>query len=93
MSELFDIPESLSPKLKWLKEHGLETAYFPENSDLPESPETGETCYPWICYSELDSERYNPDFKPGVGETEEDAIWNYCRKNALPHYSHETKSR
>lgn len=87
MSELFALPESLSPKLKWLRAHGLDTHHFPEYADLPESPETGKICYPWICYMDCWDDKYDVNFKPGEAETEEDAIWDYCRKNNLPHYS------
>jgi hypothetical protein len=82
MTELFDIPESLSPKLKWLKQHGLVTKYDAELECCPESPETGETCYPWLCgFLDGRSEPY------GVGKTEEDAIGDFCHKTDTPHYS------
>ena len=84
-TELFDIPESLSPKLKWLGTHGLITRYDPELGDCPESPETGNTCYPWIVTQagvvEFDQ------FTLGSGRTEEEAIINYCEKTGTPHYS------
>lgn len=82
MNELFPVEVSLSPKLKWLAKHGLITKHDPTLEDCPESPETGETCYPWVC-GVLDG-RAEPY---GVGLTEEDAIVDYCRKNDLPHYS------
>lgn len=81
-ADLFPIPESLSPKLAWLRANGLRAEFDPRFDGTEESPETGETVYPWLC-GKLDGEpeRY------GVGMTDEDAIWDYCRKNDLTHYS------
>jgi len=30
MSDLFDIPETLSPRLAWMKEHGIQSIQNPE---------------------------------------------------------------
>lgn len=87
MNTLFgeELPESLSPKLAWLRKHGLETRFDPELADCPESPETGDTCYPWIVTQanvlEIDQ------FTLGVGATEDEAIIDYCRKTETLHYS------
>lgn len=85
-TELFaDLPESPSPKLVWLRKHGLETRFDPELADCPESPETGDTCYPWIVAQadviELDR------FTLGSGATEDEAILDYCARTGIPHYS------
>jgi len=84
MNQLFDIPESLSPKLAWLKKHGLVTVYDAELESCPESPETGDTCYPWIVTQadvmEIDQ------FCLGSGKTEEEAIISFCEKTGTPHY-------
>ncbi len=80
-SELFEVPESLSPKLKWMRAHGLVTEFDEELVHMPESPETGETCYPWVCYSCVDDMAY------GFGESEEDAIADACSRLGLVHYS------
>lgn len=85
-TELFPIPESLSPKLAWLRANGLMTHYDARLTDCPESPETGAICYPWIC-SKRENDPFIYDGLIGVGPNEEDAIWDYCRKNDLPHYS------
>lgn len=82
-----EIPESLSPKLAWLKKHGLTTHFLPpeESLELRECPETGETIYPWRCG--ISHPEFGFAVPYGVGETEADAIIDYCRKNDLPHYS------
>lgn len=86
--QLFDLPESLSPKLAWLRAHGLVTSYHSEYEEGGESPETGEEIYPWTCA------RYAPPQDRsisqgiiGVGRTEDDSIVDYCKRSALPHYS------
>lgn len=80
-----DLLESPSPKLAWLRKHGLITKYDKELEACPESPETGDTCYPWIVTQadvmELDQ------FCLGSGQTEEEAILNYCEKTGTRHYS------
>lgn len=88
MTELFDIPESLSPKLVWLKKQGLVTSYHAEYADGGESPETGEDIYPWTC-----SQQHPPAHGTisqgiiGVGRNETDAILDYCKRTGLVHYS------
>lgn len=84
MKELFDIPESLSPKLAWLRKHALRTDYDPrfDTSPLQESPETGADIYPWMC-----GEQAQHSDRPGFGMTEEDACIDYCRKNDITHWT------
>lgn len=88
MTELFPVPESLSPKLAWLKKHGLMTHFDVDLINLPESLETEDTCYPWIC-SKRDSDPFAYRAGAsiiGVGVTEEEAIIDYCQKNDLKHW-------
>ena len=82
--ELFLVPLSLSPKMAWLKKHGLVTSHDPEFTGLPESPETGDICFPWLCDKEsgdLCAEN------TGGGRTEDEAILNYCEKTGTKHWS------
>lgn len=71
MTELFDIGESLSPRLKWMREHevrtfSLDEGYYEEfNLD------------PWECTSN------KGNFRKGKGETEDEAIIDFARKNNL----------
>lgn len=83
--ELFPVEASLSPRLAWLKEHNLTTKHDPELASCPESPETGDTCYPWLCVKE--DEHGFALARIGVGMTEEDACVDYARKNDLKHWS------
>ena len=42
-----------SPRLKWMKAHGITTTYAPFNEgDENESPETGATIYAWYASQE-----------------------------------------
>lgn len=83
MNTLFgeELPESLSPKLAWLRKHGITTKERPA-LEFSLSMSDHPKYYPWVCGA-LDGmvEPY------GVGETEDDAIWDYCHKNDLTHYS------
>ena len=80
-----DLPESPSPKLTWLRKHGLITKYDPELEACPESPETGETCHPWIV-TQAAVMRFGR-FTLGAGQTEDEAILDFCAKQGIPHYS------
>ena len=87
--DLFDmfavkVEPAISPRLAWLHKHGLTTRHDPELESCPESPETGNTCYPWACVKE---DKYGFAIYPiGVGMTEEDACIDYCRENNVPHW-------
>ncbi len=86
MTDMFpDLPEVLSPKLAWIKKHGLRTMF--DDNMRGECPETGADLYPWACCKE--GKTYSPGDWPiiGVGDTEEEAIWDFCWKNDVKHYS------
>jgi hypothetical protein len=85
--DLFPGTFSLSPKLEWLKQHGLRTVFDADQLDCPESPETGEVCYPWLCAPKSNMDSWTFDYRLGVGRCEEDAIVDYCMKTGTPHYS------
>ena len=91
--ELFTVPESLSPKLEWLRKHCLETAFDAGwTADMQESPETGETLHPYSCYrSDLKGE---VNFHTaGLGATEEEAILDFCAKHPeVKHWTIETET-
>lgn len=89
-TELFpDLPESPSPKLAWMRKHGLATHFDGGLAACPESPETGDTCFPWICsQAKSASLLFSSEIqRVGVGTTEDEAIIDFCRKNDVTHYS------
>ena len=61
MTELFDIPETKSPRLIWLERHGIKVS--PSRTHGPSHKH-------WMAY------RHDDDFisASGYGETEDDAI-------------------
>ncbi len=63
--ELFAIPESLSPKLAWLRRHDLSVRRMPNDT--------------YRC--ELNDETF------GVGDTELEAIEDFCVKTKLKHWN------
>ena len=70
MSEdLFPVPEVLSPKLAWLRKHGL----------------TAERIGPDVFRC-----RNSAHTLTGEGQTEADAILDYCERHHLTHYSLES---
>lgn len=87
MNELFDIPVSLSPKLKWLEKHGLEIEHFPDVVAGQECAETGDTIYPWSCHIKKPEGSLYAGSQIGTGATEEEAIIDYCHNSGTPHYS------
>jgi hypothetical protein len=76
---LFPVVESLSPRLAWMKQHGL-ICYFSDFTG--ESPETGNDIRPWTC-SRADAPQEVLFGKAGIGDTEEDACADYARKHSL----------
>lgn len=74
---LFDVPECLSPKLAWLKKHGLETAFDAGWQDKSEA---------WSCYPKGMKGELTPH-NCGLGETEEEAILSFCENIGVKHYS------
>lgn len=87
MSELFDIPECLSPRLKWMKDHGILTHHNPDCDP------------PWIAIKPMLPEHkgknigeimgdacrlYDEGGWIGEGEGEADAMADLARKINLP---------
>jgi hypothetical protein len=72
---LFDIPESLSPFLKWKKAHDLRTWETPTESD------------PWTCCSRqhVDDGEIDDDTAT-IGATEQEACENFCLMFGVPHW-------
>lgn len=66
MSELFEVPEVLSPKLAWLKKHRLKV--------FDNSPKG------WMC-------RNAGWTKNASGDTEDEAILDYCERHNLKHWT------
>lgn len=58
MSELFPLDAVFmeSPRLRWLKKHGVTIEHCP-GFDGEESPETGETCYPYYVWLNAEPEK------------------------------------
>ena len=83
-----DMPESLSPKVAWLRANNLTTCLdrgWTLTIQKKEHPEEGNELHPWSCYSLA----FNPEnpTEPGFGATEDDAIISFCGKHGLKHYS------
>jgi hypothetical protein len=70
---LFDIPETLSPRLRWLNKHGIQTYKSPY-------VEAGDE--PWAAWQGELTEAINADTL-ATGETEDEAIVNYCKRNGI----------
>lgn len=82
MDELIPIPESLSPRLAWLKAHGLRT----QIDDLPRCYKGPATTQPWVCHN-------GTKIDCGFGDTEADAIFDYCQKFGVKHWLVEDHER
>lgn len=72
MSELFDLPESLSPRLRWMREHDVQTRF-------ESHPVTAEW-QRWIAWiPQRESLR-------GWGATEEDAVRELAEIHGYANY-------
>lgn len=81
MIELFEIEPCLSPRLKWIDKHGLNTAHCDE--ELLLEPST-----PWIAYvgtwtieKPWDESQLKSDF--GFGASEEEAIIDWAIRHKI----------
>lgn len=80
MNQLFDIPESKSPKLLWMEKHGVKT----HQSDLSEDPWIA-----WLASNEsVDGLPRNME-KCGYGNTKDEAITDLAIKNNLKFWNEE----
>jgi hypothetical protein len=84
MSELFEIKESLSPRLKWLREHGVKIIHNVLVKAGDEDEFSGEPIYPY-CATDLpiidaDTDLFSPRHA-GFGNTEDEAIVNLAKAN------------
>lgn len=84
---LFDLPETPSPKLAWLRKHDLVVEHFPEGEGIDED-EFGNDVFAWTC------RRRNATFAAtwakkdiGAGRTEEEAIFDFCHNSGVKHFS------
>ncbi len=78
-----------SPRLAWMKRHGLCTYHVPELTG--ECPETGADLKPWTCVSKTQPEhvlfgRY------GQGDTEDEACADYAVKFKVSLWNEEAAS-
>lgn len=74
--DLFPEARSLSPKLAWLQKHNLHTRL----DTLPRSYIGPCDRQPWICGNAGDT-------VCTFGDSEEEAILEYCEQIGLKHYS------
>jgi hypothetical protein len=80
MSELFEIPESKSPRLKWIEQHEVKTLL------MKQDPEMWFPDMPWVAYTgEFNQDAPEEVFKMtsdfGVGANEDDAVMNWAIAN------------
>ena len=68
--ELFNLPPSPSPRIKWMREHAIQTHYCADIEDGPWSAWTGSL-----------ADAIETEDGMGYGMTEEDAVIDYA-KNA-----------
>lgn len=88
-----DIPEVLSPRLAWMRQHGIITMSFEEHERFGEWDRWIAGVAPgvsgkgaigqWFC----DETGRNGETTIGVGETEDAAIIDLCEKHELVHWS------
>jgi hypothetical protein len=97
--ELFPVAESLSPRLQWMRKHGIQVVHIPKSSAMLE-PGEGE---PWVAWlGELDTavsrameaadlDEINPKRTRWLctGATEHDALVNLAELNAWPLWNEE----
>ena len=72
MTDLFDIPESKSPRLLWMEKHGIET-WQPEIEDAFDGAK-------WCACRESDKDENGIPSYVGTGDTENDALASLAQR-------------
>ena len=80
-----DMPEALSPRLDWLWRHKVETEQIRKAGDLDHSPEKGDDIPVWVCRVIKSGGIYAPN-EIGGGDTEAEAILDFCEASGVPHW-------
>jgi hypothetical protein len=84
MNELFPTQESLSPKLKWMKEHGIATHYCANPYD--------DEWEPWSAFQgtweqiEKEIVAMDDDGRFVTAMSEEEALWKLSQNLKIPFY-------
>ena len=76
--ELFDVPETKSPKLKWLEQHKIKTEQT--QYKVGDEDEFGEDLFPWYAWTGGANIARTSTSKMAGGETEDEAIRNLAIK-------------
>lgn len=94
MNELMRVEESLSPRLRWIRLHDVVTAHTEGIEPGDECPETGEDIFPWAAAS-ASAMLTEANFRKivGFGDTEDEALGDYCRKHGLLHWTQESDAK
>lgn len=69
--ELFSVPESKSPKLRWMERHGLRTKHNPDSQHGDED-DFGNELFRWYAWKY--EGKLNPPRNAAGGDTEDDAL-------------------
>ena len=76
---LFDVPETKSPRLRWIEKNHLRTKHFPGVEVGNEDDETGDDLWPWVAW-QYQGKCYPPRKALG-GATEDEALAEWARRN------------
>jgi hypothetical protein len=71
--ELFEFPVTLSPRLAWMRLHGVDVI-------RSAAPQPGAV---WFCRRA----GMDPTNTVGAGDTDNDAIYDWCEKTGIKHWS------
>jgi len=82
--DMFPEARSLSPRLAWLQNEKLCTFKTAAEWVGMEVPETGDIVPRWVCRKETGLQHSNHF---GGGDTEDEAIFDYCAKAGTNHWS------
>jgi len=90
MDSLFELPETPSPRLKWMRENKCITFHLLPGTDgslWMADFDRGDYTYttPADYFCQLCG--YDDDSRIGTGETEDEAIIDLCLKSGVKHWS------
>jgi hypothetical protein len=88
-----DLPEQLSPRLAWMRKHGVITMSFAEHQRFGDDDKWAAAFAPGVVGKDAIAQRicdecsHNGEMTTGWGATEDEAMENLALKFRVPHWS------
>ena len=90
MNDLFEIPPSLSPRLAWIKKHGLTIRHDSKIQPDAEDEFSGERLYPFVVYAgEFPRDGIFAGNRGAWGDSEDEALVAWAKSHGIKLWNEE----